>query len=524
MAESSDFAKPSIPKFDGFYDHWTMLMENLLRSKEYWSLIETGVVIALANVTAEQRNLANASKLTDLKVKNYLFQSIDRSILETILERNTAKDIWDAMRTKYQGSTRVKRAQLQALRKDFEVLAMGDSETIDEYFARTMAIANKMTSYGERVTQVTIVEKILRSLTAKFNFVVCSIKQSNDVTTLSIDELHSSLIVQEQRIKSQQISREEQALKAANLGRGSGINRGRGRSSSRGGRGRCRIAKEAIECFKCYKLGHYRSECPEWEENANFAEFLDEEETLLMASTNTDESKNGTWFLDSGCSNHMVGNKDWLYEFDESYRDSIKLGDDSKMNVMGKGNVKLSISGKIHVITGVFYIPGLKSNLLSIGQIQQKNVTIMFKNDICKIYHDEKEATTWSEAIQSSEAQSRSERLKVFRSSEEFRSSRMFRGLQEFRGCLLVMSHSEDEDVQKLNCEGLSEELVVPYNCTIGQTVKVKLLCKGRRDFTQRIFKDYSCPIYNGNFSNVSMSFSTHINMPKKELMTSALH
>ncbi|GAU46956.1 hypothetical protein TSUD_403050 [Trifolium subterraneum] len=68
------------------------------------------------------------------------------------------------------------------------------------------------------------------------------------------------------------------------------------------------------------------------------------------------------------------------------------------------------------------------------------------------------------------------------------------------------------------------EELVVPYNCTIGQTVKVKLLCKGRRGFTQRIFKDYSCPIYNGNFSNVSMSFSTHINMPKKELMTSALH
>ncbi|GAU33049.1 hypothetical protein TSUD_152040 [Trifolium subterraneum] len=33
----------------------------------------------------------------------------------------------------------------------------------------------------------------------------------------------------------------------------------------------------------------------------------------------------------------------------------------------------------------------------------------------------------------------------------------MFRGLQEFRGCLLVISHSEDEDVQKLNYEGLSE-------------------------------------------------------------------
>ncbi|GAU45527.1 hypothetical protein TSUD_400740 [Trifolium subterraneum] len=49
------------------------------------------------------------------------------------------------------------------------------------------------------------------------------------------------------------------------------------------------------------------------------------------------------------------------------------------------------------------------------------------------------------------------ELFSVFRSSEEFRSSRMFRGLQEFRSCLLVMSHLEDEDVQKLNCKGLSE-------------------------------------------------------------------
>ncbi|MCH81754.1 retrovirus-related pol polyprotein from transposon tnt 1-94, partial [Trifolium medium] len=86
----------------------------------------------------------------------------------------------------------------------------------------------------------------------------------------------------------------------------------------------------------------------------------------------------------------MAGNKDWLYEFDESYRDSVKLGDDSKMCVMGKGNVKLNINRRIHIITDVYYIPGLKTNLLSIGQIQQKNVTIIFKNDTCKIFHGEK--------------------------------------------------------------------------------------------------------------------------------------
>ncbi|MCI53232.1 retrovirus-related Pol polyprotein from transposon TNT 1-94, partial [Trifolium medium] len=82
-----------------------MLMENLLRSKEYWPLIENGVTVAPPNATAEQR-VANESKLRDLKVKNYLFQSIDCTILETILVRDTTKDIWDAMKRKYQGSNK----------------------------------------------------------------------------------------------------------------------------------------------------------------------------------------------------------------------------------------------------------------------------------------------------------------------------------------------------------------------------------------------------------------------------------
>jgi hypothetical protein len=51
-------------------------------------------------------------KLKDLKAKNYLFQAIDRSILETILSKDTSKQIWDSMKKKYQGSSTVKRSQL----------------------------------------------------------------------------------------------------------------------------------------------------------------------------------------------------------------------------------------------------------------------------------------------------------------------------------------------------------------------------------------------------------------------------
>jgi hypothetical protein len=32
---NNNFIQPSIPRFDGHFDHWSMLMENFLRSKEF---------------------------------------------------------------------------------------------------------------------------------------------------------------------------------------------------------------------------------------------------------------------------------------------------------------------------------------------------------------------------------------------------------------------------------------------------------------------------------------------------------
>lgn len=87
MSEEKEFLQPAIPRFDGHYDHWSMLMENLLRSKGLWSLVENGFEEPRAGALltdAQQTQLENA-RVNDLKVKNYLFQSIDRVILEQIL-------------------------------------------------------------------------------------------------------------------------------------------------------------------------------------------------------------------------------------------------------------------------------------------------------------------------------------------------------------------------------------------------------------------------------------------------------
>jgi hypothetical protein len=112
--DSGSFTTPCVPKFNGDYDHWSLIMENLLRFKEYWSVIQSGFEEPKGNevIDAAQQKAIDDARLKDLKAKNYLFQSIDKSILKTITQKETAKQLWDSMKVKCQGSARVKRAQL----------------------------------------------------------------------------------------------------------------------------------------------------------------------------------------------------------------------------------------------------------------------------------------------------------------------------------------------------------------------------------------------------------------------------
>lgn len=377
----------SIPKFDGDYEHWALLMENLLRSKEWWDLIATGITQPERNVilTGPQRTEIADQKLKDLKVKNYLFASIDKTILKTIANKETSKEIWDSMKTKYQGNKRVQNAQLQRLRRNFEVLEMKEGDSITSYFSRVMVVANDMRNLGEEMSDAKIVEKILRTLLEKFTYIVCAIEESHDISVMKVDELQSSLQVHEQNIsKHAGYDGEEHALKMED-GRGRGsFSQGRGRGGFRGGRGgRGRgyttFDKANVECYNCHKLGHFKNECPSWEKTANYAEL--EEDVLLMAKISlVKEEDEQVWYLDLG----LCGYKEWFSELDERFRQHVKLGDDRRMQVEGKGNLRVEINGITQVISSVSYVPGLKNNLLSVGQLQQKGLRITIEDDVCE--------------------------------------------------------------------------------------------------------------------------------------------
>lgn len=165
---------------------------------------------------------------------------------------------------------------------------------------------------------------------------LCALLRSlNDLDTLSIHVLQSSLLVHEQGMHGHFV--EEQALKVTYEDQSRG--RGRGCGGFRG-RGTQSFDKSTIECYNCHKLGHFQYECPnkETETKAHYAEASGE--MLLMAHVDVKEaSKEELWFLDSGCSNHMCGKKELFSRLDESFSTSVKLGDNSSMAVIGKGNI-----------------------------------------------------------------------------------------------------------------------------------------------------------------------------------------
>ena len=65
----------------------------------------------------------------------------------------------------------------------------------------------------------------------------------------------------------------------------------------------------------------------------------------------------------------------------------MKLGNESKVKFNGKGVIIVyAKNGKRRTIHDVYYVHGLMCNLLSVGQLLEKEYRVFFKNKVCAIY------------------------------------------------------------------------------------------------------------------------------------------
>jgi len=79
----------------------------------------------------------------------------------------------------------------------------------------------------------------------------------------------------------------------------------------------------------------------------------------------------------------MCGDKDKFIEFDEAIRGNVTFAGHSKVSIKEKYMILIKLKdGSYQFIGDVYYIPTVKSNMLSLGQLLKKEYEIKMKDRI----------------------------------------------------------------------------------------------------------------------------------------------
>ena len=264
----------------------------------------------------------------------------------------------------------------------------------------------------------------------KFIHIVASLEKVLDLSTISFEDIVGRLKAYEQRVtEEEETSDSSEKLMYANSdssNEGYGTNnhcRGRGGRSNWRGRGRVRGTflqqREAyrqgrggdlshITCFKCDKLGHYASVCPDKvlklqetvekrDDDTHEADALMMNEVVKLNERNVNpkkfEAESDTvdmWYLDNGASNHMSGNRVFFYELDDTVTGKVRFGDDSKIDILGEGSIRfITKGGEKKVLNNIYYIPALRSNIVSLGKATEVGCEVRKKEDTLSLFDRE---------------------------------------------------------------------------------------------------------------------------------------
>ena len=92
------------------------------------------------------------------------------------------------------------------------------------------------------------------------------------------------------------------------------------------------------------------------------------------------------WYLDSGASNHMTGSKASFSELDDDVTGTVKFSDGSRVAIQGRDTIIFRCqNGEHRALTDVYYIPQLRSSIISIGQLDERGSEVLIKDGVLRI-------------------------------------------------------------------------------------------------------------------------------------------
>ncbi|GJQ99516.1 hypothetical protein Tco_0522501 [Tanacetum coccineum] len=326
--------------------------------------------------------------------------------------------MWEAIKTRNLGADRVKEARLQTLITEFENLKMSDNDSIDAHAAKLLGIASKSATFGEVMSENKLVKKFLTSLCRCFVHVMAALEQVldlkmtgfEDVVGLNIltgimtqakedDVTHTLEVVDEVEVKD--VVRETRKTKV-NLTpqkivkiMNKKVNNIRNVTS--------RIysvtvvistytlfqnALNGTETMKLTLMRHKRKVCIMRKvcffmvNHIQETIFMNEEKYSPPKSESNTKDEDDVWYFKTGASNHMTGNYSYFSELNENITGRVRFGDGSCVSIKGKGSILFQGKNREQkLLKDVYYIPALRSNVISLGQVTISGYDISIRGD-----------------------------------------------------------------------------------------------------------------------------------------------
>lgn len=410
------FTSLAPPVFNGEnYQLWAARMEAHLEANDLWEPVEEDYEVPqlTANPTMAQIRNQKEMKSKMSRARGTLLAAVSAEIFTRIMTKKTAFEIWNFLKTEYEGDERIKGMQVLNLVREFEMQKMNESESVKEYIGKLLSIANKIRLLGSDFSDSRIVQKILVTLPERFDATISSLESTKDLSKITLAELSNALQAQEQR----RLMREEGSVEGAfqaklHINRGekdkkktfqNPLDSATNASSNRGERFKefppCKHCgkkghppfkcwkRPDVKCGKCNKMGHDEKICRSeyyHKENAQMAN-EQEEEQLFVASCFASSSSSDCWLIDSGCTNHMTGDEELFRELDRSQVSKVRIGNGAHIDVKGKGTVAIESCRGTKLISEVLFVPEIDQNLLSVAQLTEKGFKVIFESKQCLI-------------------------------------------------------------------------------------------------------------------------------------------
>ncbi|PWA78922.1 zinc finger, CCHC-type [Artemisia annua] len=308
-----------------------------------------------------------------------LYQALTEDVILQVASCKTAKELWESLKKRHVGEERVQQARLQSLMIGFNSLQMKEDETVDAFADKLNGYVTKAKELGKTLDESLLVRKLLDSTPDRFIQIVASIEQTSDLDDITLYEITGKLKAFKERIK---LRKGGQVESQENLLFAHGEHSGKGKRFNK--RGDCRGTSTTQEQSNLILEDDEPSLLMTTHETEHEEVLLNEGQIQPGKYASTDAS---IWYLDNGVSNHMTGTKSHYKDIDESVTGRVRFGDGSYVQIKGKGSILLGCRNQEQkVVSDVYYIPNLKSNILSLGQLTEIGCKVIMDGSKLTLY------------------------------------------------------------------------------------------------------------------------------------------